>query len=66
MKIPLRVYRPVRTAVDGSFMESPPQLVATIWGEVFLPGRELEIDGVDINDDVAVGDIIEIEMPGNF
>lgn len=66
MKIPLRVFRPVRTAVDGSFRESPPQLVATIWGEVSLPGREMEIGGVDINEDVIVGDIVEIEMPGNF
>lgn len=66
MKMPLKLFRPVRTAVNGSFQESEPAQIGVIWGELSLSGRELEINGIDINEDVAVGDIVEVEVSGNF
>ena len=60
MKTPLMRYRPVRTSdgaggVVNSFDEG-----AVIWGALEVHGNEVSVVGVDVREDVAVTDEIEI------
>jgi len=60
-KKPITRHRPVKTSDgEGGFvttLSSP----LTIWGYVVIHKEETKVEGVDINEDVAPEDILEIQ-----